>query len=63
MELALWSFHFAKKLDPGLLDESHGEPIETRGKKRANKERDDKNSTNSDGDQDSPSQTTKKRKQ
>ena len=63
MELALWSFHFAKKLQPELLNESC-EPTEpkTRGKKRTNKDTGDKNSTDSEGDQNSPP-LTKKRKQ
>ncbi len=71
MELALWSFHFAKKLQPELLDDessscSDSEPIEHRpGKKRTNSNKGDENSTDSDseGDQGSSSQATKKRKQ
>lgn len=35
VELALWSFHFAKKLQPDLLKTTNGEPNdESRGKKR-----------------------------
>lgn len=63
VELALWSFHFAKKLQPELLDDegSGSEPTEPRGKKRTNH---DENSTDSEGEeQDSSSQATKKRKQ
>jgi hypothetical protein len=70
VELALWSFHFAKKFQPELLNDesssSCSEPIEHRpGKKRAIGDKDDENSTDSDseGDQGSSSQATKKRKQ
>ena len=70
MELALWSFHFAKKLQPELLDNetsssSSCEPMEHRGKKRANNDKGVDNSTDSDseGGQGSSSPATKKRKQ
>ena len=69
MELALWSFHFAKKLQPELLDNesdsSSSEPTEHRGKKRVHNDKEDDNSSDSDseGDQGSSSQATKKRKQ
>ena len=70
VELALWSFHFAKKLQPELLDNesdssSCGEPMEQRGKKRVHNDKEDDNSSDSDseGGQGSSSQVTKKRKQ
>ena len=68
MELALWSFHFAKKLQPELLDDDSNscEPKEPRGKKRANNDKGDAYSTDRDSDRDQQngsSQATKKRKQ
>lgn len=70
VELALWSFHFAKKLQPELLDDesSSCEPTEHRGKKRANDDKQhSKDSINrdsdSEGDKDGSLQATKKRKQ
>ena len=39
VELALWSFHFAKKLQPDLLETTNSEPNdEPRGKKRTSED-------------------------
>lgn len=74
VELALWSFHFAKMLQPELLESVEtessscsSEPTdhEPKRRKRANKECDmnGETCTDEENDQVSSSQTTKKRKQ
>lgn len=65
MELALWSFHFAKKLQPDLLEtnsnseESDQLPEDARGRKRTSG---DTETVSGDKEEDSSSVSTKKRK-